>query len=519
MIAFAGSRRFVLGAQRTIRGMLIVLCASGFLRGSYAGGAERANLFSRGMQISDTLRIALEEAVFLGLENNPTVTIQRLDPDIMKTFEREQRAAFDPELILDGQRSEVKSSRRLGSRPTPFDLQDTRFDAGIEIAETLPTGTNLSLSARMTGSVSNLYTDQYTGDLGITITQSLLRGFGFGANLANLRQARLDVEISRWELKGVAERVTADIENSYWDLYLAAREIEIQQTSLELARRQRSESLERVAVGKLPRLELAAVDAEVAARQVALIDAQSRHEQARLQFLYLINPDTESFWCIFPLPVDRPFFPEDTLESIAVHEELGMRYRPDLKQARLALDKGELEIARTKNGLLPQLDLFITLGKSSYSDAFDTAYPDISSPYYQFTAGLAFSLPVPNREASARLSRARFSREQQAAALENMERLVQKEIRSAYVEVLRSRQQIEATRVARELQEIKLDAELEKFRVGKSTNFLVLQAQRDFTAGQMDEVRSMVAYLNALVDLYVSEGTLLDRRRISTFEE
>ena len=100
-----------------------------------------------------------------------------------------------------------------------------------------------------------------------------------------------------------------------------------------------------------------------------------------------------------------------------------------------------------------------------------------------------------------------------------MEKLVHWDIRSAYMEVLRARQQIEATHVTREMQEKKLSAELEKFRVGKSTNFLVIQAQSDFTASQLDEARAMVAYLNALVDLYISEGSLLERRGLKSPDE
>jgi len=96
-----------------------------------------------------------------------------------------------------------------------------------------------------------------------------------------------------------------------------------------------------------------------------------------------------------------------------------------------------------------------------------------------------------------------------------MERLVQLDVRSAYVEVLRSKEQIEATKVSYQLQQKKLDAELEKFRVGRSTNFLVLQAQRDVTASQLDEARAIVAHLNALVDLHLMEGTLLKRLGIN----
>jgi outer membrane protein len=452
--------------------------------------------------VPDTLRIGLQEAILMGLENNPTVMIQRLEPEMMRTAVKENSAAFDPVLDVTAEKSESKSQRRLGAQRTPFNLQDNRFDMGAQISEFLPTGTTISVTAGMTGSVSNLYTDQYTGSAGLNVTQSLLKGFGFCANLAGYRQARLDLEISRSELKGIAESVTADIEKAYWDLYLTRQETGIQQKSLALAEQQLAESLERVAVGKLPELELAAVHAEVAARHGLLIDA-------------LI----ETFWETIPAPADRPFMPADTLDEITIHEQIGIKLRPDLEQARLQLKKGELEVAHTRNGLLPQLDVFLSLGRTTYSEVFREAYPDLKSPFYQANAGVTFSFPVPDREASAQWQRARYSRDQQRLAVLNMEKLVQWDIRSAYVEVLRARQQIEATHVTREMQEKKLAAELEKFRVGKSTNYLVLQAQRDFTASQLDEARAMVAYLNALVDLYVSEGSLLERRGVESLDD
>ena len=49
------------------------------------------------------------------------------------------------------------------------------------------------------------------------------------------------------------------------------------------------------------------------------------------------------------------------------------------------------------------------------------------------------------------------------------------------------------------------------FRVGRFTNLLVLQVQRDFTATRLEEVRALVGHLNALVKLYPMEGTLLER--------
>lgn len=465
-------------------------------------------------QITDTLHITLQESMLMALENNPQLAVQRLDPKVQATYAREERAAFDPVLNADASRTESKSQRFLGAQRQPFNLTTTRtqYDAGI--SETLPTGTSINAQVIMSGSISNLYTDQYSGFMGVTVTQSLLQGFGTGYNLANLRIANLQTDISKWELKGVAESLVADVENAYWDLYLSSREIQIQQQSLMLAEQQLSETIERVAVGKLPELELASVRAEVSVRREALIDAQSHFEQARLLLLYLLNPLHKKGWNVVPLPLDQPFVPSDTLEPVKVHEELGLKYRPELRQAELAWKQGKLEITRTKNGLLPRLDLFISLSRTSYAQTFSTAYPDFQSPFSDVGVGLSFAFPIPNRAPRARLARAEYSRDQLEFSLLNMNRLVEWDVRSAYVEVLRSRQQIEVTRVTRELQEKNLAAEQEKFRVGKSTNLLVLQVQRDLTRSQLDEASAMVSYLNALVNLYVSEGTLLERRGI-----
>ncbi len=467
----------------------------------------------------DSLHIGVQDALFLALERNASVTIQWRDQRIAETRANLQRAAFDPVLSAGANRSESKSQRFLGSRPEPFELTTVRKQYDAQLSQTLPTGSTLALVSSFYETNSSIYLDQYVGTMGVTFSQALLQGAGFGANLAALRRARLDVEISRSEMKGVAERVVADVEVAYWGLYLAKREIEIQQESLSLAEQQLQESLERVAVGKLPTLELAAVHAEVSARQEALIEAQSRYEQARLHFIYLLNPARTDIWAIKPVLLNEPVIPEEILGEIELHQALGIQYRPDLQQAGLALKKGELEIARTRNGLLPKLDLFVSLGRTSYAQTFKEGLPDYSSPFYDVSGGLSFTFPLPNRAARAQAAEARWSREQMQLSFDNMKRMVEWDVRAAYIEVLRTLKLIETTKVTLSLQEKKLDAELEKFRVGRSTNYLVLQAQRDFTSSQLDAARSIVAYLDALIRLYQMQGTLLERRGIVNLAE
>ncbi|NLF16542.1 MAG: TolC family protein, partial [Lentisphaerae bacterium] len=51
--------------------------------------------------------------------------------------------------------------------------------------------------------------------------------------------------------------------------------------------------------------------------------------------------------------------------------------------------------------------------------------------------------------------------------------------------------------------------------VGKSTSFLVAQAQRDLLASQIVEVEAVVNLLHALTTLYRLESSLLERRGIA----
>jgi len=108
-----------------------------------------------------------------------------------------------------------------------------------------------------------------------------------------------------------------------------------------------------------------------------------------------------------------------------------------------------------------------------------------------------------------------LSREQSEKALENLSQLVEVDVRTVYIEVNRTKQQIAASAVTRKFDEEKFRTETEKFRVGKSTSFLVSQAQRDLLVSRIAEVRALANYLKALVDLYRQDGSLLERRGIA----
>lgn len=477
-----------------------------------AGGNEtRESMAAFPMGTPDVpVNVSIEEAVLLALENNRGIIMQRLTPEITRTAEDEARAAFDPVLsasITDsryGNDADVDGETRRRS---------TDFEAGV--SQFFPTGTDIRAELSTQRVDIETRPDLYQTRAGMTATQALLAGRGLDSNLALLRQARIDTLFSEYELHGFAQDLVARVEATYWAYVLARRQVEIYKGSLLLAEQQLDETLHRIRVGSLAETDLAAAQAEVALRTEDLINARGQVNRLRVRMLKLVHPaglagiDTEL------MPLSLPVVPPEGPDDLEAHLTLAMRMRPDLLQARLLMDRGDLDLVLTRNGLLPRMDLFIRLGKTGYADSFGRSAENIDGDGYDIAGGLEFSMPVANRAAQARHRRAMLSQRQSAESLENIKDLVREDVKIAYIEVSRTRQQVDATAATRKFQEEKLRAETAKFRVGKSTSLHVAQAQRDLVASQVAEVEAITGFLIAMTELYRVEGTLLARRGIS----
>ncbi|MGD9366417.1 MAG: TolC family protein [Desulfobacteraceae bacterium] len=464
------------------------------------------------------LKITLADAILMALSNNRALQVERLNPVIQRTFEDEARAAFDPGLQMDLSRE--KRVRRTADLDISLDETDSdTLLGGITLETYFPTGTTLEASAETSIATDDTDDSTLAGTrLGLTVTQALLRGFGRDVNLATLRQARLQTEFSRYELLAFSQSLVNQVETAYWDYALSRRQVDIVAESLRLARQQLAETREMIQVGTLAESELVAVQAEVAIQQQGSIDVNSTLESNRLRLLRLISPPGPHAWDRQVVLVHPPQLPDISLSDVGTHVDQGLRLRPEIRQAELDIQREELEVVRTKNGLLPKLDLFITLGRSGYADAFGDTVSDLDGDSYDTQVGLTLDYPLGKRAAKARHTRARYTRQRAEKALDNLKQLVILDIRIAFLEVNRTRRQIDASSATRRFQEEKLRIETEKFRVGRSTNLLVAQAQRDLLSSRLDEVRAVVSYLEALTNFYRLEGTLLERRGIQVPE-
>ena len=459
----------------------------------------------------EALAITLEKATLVALENNWAFRVERFSPDIQRTYEESERAAFDPIVWAEGGWKRDRDK---------IDSVTTGPVVSTGVSEFLPTGTWLDLDFGVEQEDKTFQTnpdEEYETNLSLTVTQALLRGRGLDVNLASLRQARIDTRTSEYQLRGLAQSLLAEVENAYWDYTLAKEEVKIYEASVELGTKLVNETIERIKLGQLARSEVFYGESETAKRRQDLIDAQSFRANARLRLLRLLNAPGEDFWQRKVVLLTPPERLDPQLEGVGQHIKVAILMRPDLNQARLAVQRNELEVVKTKNGLLPKLDFFVSLGRTGYASSFGGSVSDFSKGEggLNVYAGLRFEFPIVNRAPKALYKRSTLALEQQDQALENMAQLAAQDVLSAYIEIARSSKQIIASSVTVKYQKKKLWAEVERYRFGKSTMFRVSQTERDLVESQVDAVRAVADYIKSLTRFYFVEGSLLVRRGIS----
>ena len=459
--------------------------------------------------------LSVADCVLMALERNPGLRVQRLAPAITRTREEAARAAFDPALAVSAARPRQTgpSYALLSGSTSEVRVVTERTAAEATLGATLPSGTRIEAGAGTT--VADSPHDQAATRVGVTLTQPLLDGFGTGPQLAELRQARLDTRISVYELQAVAMALVADVEHACWAQVLARTRRDAVADALRVAEQQLAETRERIRVGKLPSLDAVAAEAEVALRRASLVQAETDCEAARLRLIRLLNPAAANPWLATPAIADGLVPPAEPLEALEASVARALDTRPDLCQARLALARNDLDLVRTRNGLLPRLDVFITLGRSGYASSFADSTADDADHGSDRSIGLVLNMPLANRAAQADHQRARLTREQSEEALASLSQLAQEDVRLAWTRADRSRDQLAAADASLALQERKLAAESAKFREGASTPFLVAQAERDVLESRLARASAVVAAILFRTDLHLQEGTLLARRGLA----
>jgi len=464
------------------------------------------------------LRLSLQDCVGLALKHNLEIKIARCDVEVSRDNLSGAYGVYEPALDISGSHSFSASPGGVDAENRPFPGTTADFDYyQANIGALLPSGLQLSLRSdvgRTTGSSPSGAFANGAGAASIQMRQPLLKNFWIDSSRMTIRVSKQQLTISELALRQQIMDTVSDTILAYDDLVLARERIKIQQEALDLAERLVNESKSRVNLGALARQDEKQAESQLLARQSDLLGAQGALTIQEYTVKVLVGDDLKKW--------ENPIEPTSSLSaeaktfSLAGSWTSGLAKRPDILQAKVDLERQGIVLKFLKNQIFPELDLTGSYGQAGsgvgYHDALDGIRSG-TSPFFNFGAELRIPL-AGNRTASANYKAGKAVLEESVLRFKQLERDVMVQIGTAVQTAQTRLAQVDKTKQSREFAESALEAEQKKLQSGKSTEFVVVQLQKDLTSARLAEAQALVDYNKALTGLALREGTILEQNHL-----
>jgi len=436
--------------------------------------------------------------------------------------------AFDPSVSMGFSWDRVTSplnSVVVSGIPTTTSYA-TAFSTSYAQMFTNGASYSVSLSAlrQSTTQRNTLFNPDVTSRLSIGFNQPLLAGAGKLPNERFMMVARNNQRTAQDVFKLQVIASVVQLEDAYWDLAAAQRNVQVARESLAVSQELLAENRRQVQIGTMSTIDVVTAESQAAASQRDLIVAQTALEQQNTTLKQLISkvsdPGLDAASVIIADPLPEPL--ENDIPPLNDALADAQRNRAELSEAKTNLVNQDLAIRYTKNNMMPSTSIFglyassglqgntalVTSGVGgSLSQSFGAAYPETAS-------GLSFSATIRNRSAQADSLRAQLERNQMEVQFAGTQNQIKMQVLQARINLVQGKSQVEAAHEAVRLAQLSLDAERKKLEAGLSTTYNVVLRERDLVSAQYAEVQAVTGYAKSLVAMDQAMGATLDRNRI-----
>jgi outer membrane protein TolC len=479
------------------------------------------------------------------------VKVERLTPLIREEeVHREAGAFFAPRLNFEA--GADRSQKPAGSVLAGAQVANVEnIDVNTGVSSRSITGGVASLDFRNkrfeTNSVFQLFEPQYTAELALTLTHPLLKNFGVGFNAVRIKVAQNNLVSSKYQLRSMVTNLVVNVQQTYWDLVFAANDLATRRQALELAQHLQRRTGELIKQARVPAIARLQANTAVLEREIEVVAAETALEDAQARLKALLSLEKAFPPAEYTLvPTDLPLLEPRTV-SLSEGLKSAMEKRPELFQARLDQENRLLGVKFAQNQHLPELNFIGSIGLSGLAgtptstplttftvggipvvnilpdgqntESFDGGYSEalgklFSGNFLSYKVGLSLQIPLGNEIARSELAKARLEVEKSKMILETLEQNLALEVEGVARGVNSRMKTIEGARALRDLVAKKLDMAQEGLGLGVSSVTDVLEAQKNLSLAQRDELKTVIEYNKLLAVWEKTTGIALERFHI-----
>lgn len=469
----------------------------------------------RRVQMTETIELTIEQCRAAALANNLDLKVALISPAIANEALTEAEAAFEATFNLSGSYAKTDS-------PTSSSLQDAQAEfQSLEPSVQIPLRTggvasiSLPLNRTKTNNPFTTLNPAYTSDLRFSLSHSLLRGAGRFASTYGILVASYGDQIAQTQAKIAVINQIAAVDRAYWSLYQLRRELEVRQRQFEVAQAQLETAQRRLDAGAGVEIDVLRAQAGVANSLDAIIQTENALLAQQRQLKRIINMpglDVDSPASIIPTTDPDPV--EYTLDAGAL-VQAALAERMELLELELRLAQDAAGIRFQQNQALPSLDLTASYVLNGLGESLgDSMEVMAENKFEDWSVGFRASMPLGNEAAKSRIRSAVLSRMQRLATRDSREQTVRQEVYDAIDAMAAGWQRILAARQSVILNGRAMEAEQRQFAQGLATSNDVLDASARLADAQLAEIRAIVDYQNAQMNLAVATGMVTGAARV-----
>ena len=485
--------------------------------------------------------ISLQDAIGMALLKNPDLAIAASNTRIAGYQIREAKGAYDVRFQIEPSVSHStvapENAFFAGPKYGPVIQNQQSLSAGLSGQTEI--GTQYSVGVTQSrvdnNTIIDAFNPYYTAALNASVTQPLLKNLGMNQARQQLELSRLNSDATTASTLATVSQSIADVEDTYWNLVAAWRNVAIQEDALHQEVLQQASNVRLAKRGKAAPIDAVESSSQVAIYQDNVFSALQTVSELQNQLKSLVVDDpADPIWRANLMPTS-PVLQAPQAPSLDDLLASAMRNRPELREVAASQKSADVNLAYARNQSLPSVDLKLDYTGNGFAGnalpplggAFGSAVPPsyLGGVYGQaygnigrfpsYTAGVAISTPIGNNTARGALAAA--SEQERIAKLQtsSLDQRILFEVRNALQNYQASLSRVYAARAAREAAAEVYASEQRKFRNGESTTFLVTQRQVELVQNEGLELQAQTDLNKSIVELQRVDGTILSTNNVS----
>ncbi|MDT7603389.1 MAG: outer membrane protein [Acidobacteriota bacterium] len=530
-----------------------------------------------GVRMDEQRPLALREAIELALKNGKDIEVARENVRVAEFDLVGARGVYDPRLTSSSyyERTDTPSSSFLSGGANGAVTQ-TNLVGALSLQGLTPKGGggyrfDFSSIRLTTNNQFAALNPQYPTAFTFSYTQPILRGLRFDQNRRAIEIAKKNLSLTDAQFRQRAIETITQVQRAYWDLVFALRNLQIQRDAVTDARTQYEHNKRLVAEGQLAPIDVVAAEAQVSGFEQSVYSALDEVNRAENNLKNLIAEDrTSAVWNVAIVPTDTVDLQRPPVATLEEAMNAALKSRPELQQSDVLVAINELDQRLAREQTKPQLDLVGSYGAVGLAGTLDPSravnpfgaasevqrqtinqlittvngltgtndiqlipptptqsFPGflvggysqsltnlVENRFNNFRVGVQLNLPLRNRTAEAQLGRTLVEGERIRTQREQLEELIQVDVRNALQQTRTAGSRLRAASIARSASEQQYASELRKFDAGQSTFFLVLERQTALATARGNELRAQTELNKSIAELQRATGNSLEANQV-----